>query len=79
MLQNLKSDVDIFVSLNPHQKPNPRTVYRKEYMAHPQFTPQTLEAREKIAKKFQGKDGLWFCGAWQGYGFHEDAISCLLR
>ena len=72
MLQNLKSDVDIFVSLNPHQKPNPRTVYRKEYMAHPQFTPQTLQARQQIAKKFQGKDGLWFCGAWQGYGFHED-------
>ena len=72
MLQNLKSDVDIFVSLNPHQRPNPRTVYRKEYMAHPQFTPQTLQAREQIAKHFQGKDGLWFCGGWQGYGFHED-------
>jgi len=21
---------------------------------------------------YQGKDGLWFCGAWAGHGFHED-------
>ena len=72
MLQNLKTDQDIFVSLNPHRRPNPRTVYHKKLMAHPQFTPQTLLARDQIAKTFQGKDGLWFCGAWQGYGFHED-------
>jgi len=71
-LQNLSTDTPIFVSLNPHQKPDPELTYKKKIMAHPQFTPQTLLAREEIAKSFQGKDGLWFCGAWQGYGFHED-------
>lgn len=71
-LQNLKTDSDIMVSLNPHNKPNPELVYKKQIMAHPQFTPQTLQAREKIMKEYQGKDGIWFCGAWQGYGFHED-------
>ena len=71
-LQNLECDDDIMVSLNPHQKPDPSLVYKKQIMAHPQFTPQTLLARENIAKHFQGKNGLWFCGAWQGYGFHED-------
>jgi len=71
-LQNLKTDEDIFVSLNPHHKPDPALVYKKQIMAHPQFTPQTLQAREKIENEFQGKNGLWFCGAWQGYGFHED-------
>eukprot|EP00554_Chaetoceros_debilis_P011206 CAMPEP_0194110658 /NCGR_PEP_ID=MMETSP0150-20130528/9850_1 /TAXON_ID=122233 /ORGANISM="Chaetoceros debilis, Strain MM31A-1" /LENGTH=954 /DNA_ID=CAMNT_0038799893 /DNA_START=5 /DNA_END=2866 /DNA_ORIENTATION=- len=71
-LQNLKTGTDIFVTLNPHQRPDPKFVYKKQTMAHPQFTPQTCLARETIAKDFQGKDGLWFCGAWQGYGFHED-------
>lgn len=71
-LQNLETDSEIFVSLNPHHKPDPELVYRKQIMAHPQFTPQTLQAREKIEKEFQGNYGLWFCGAWQGYGFHED-------
>ncbi len=71
-LQNLKTDTNIMVSLNPHQQPVSKLVYEKHVMAHPQFTPQTLQARENISKDYQGKDGLWFCGAWQGYGFHED-------
>ena len=71
-LQNLEIDTDIFVSLNPHKQPDSSLVCRKQTMAHPQFTPQTLQARECIAQKHQGKNGLWFCGAWQGYGFHED-------
>jgi len=71
-LQNLKTDTNIMVSLNPHKQPDSKLVYEKHTMAHPQFTSQTLEARETIAKEFQGKNGLWFCGAWQGYGFHED-------
>jgi len=71
-LQNLATDTPILVSLNPHQRPDPKLVHKKKIMAHPQFTPQTQLAREEIVKSFQGKDGLWFCGAWQGYGFHED-------
>lgn len=71
-LQNLTSKADILVSLNPHHQPDPKLVYKKQIMAHPQFTPKTLAARKAIAKDYQGKDGLWFCGAWQGYGFHED-------
>lgn len=71
-LQNLNCDTDILVSLNPHRQPDSKLVYKKQIMAHPQFTPQTLQARDKISREYQGKNGLWFCGAWQGYGFHED-------
>ena len=41
-------------------------------MAHPQFTRETLDGRNEIKDKFQGMDGLWFCGAYMGHGFHED-------
>jgi cyclopropane-fatty-acyl-phospholipid synthase len=71
-LQSLDTNTNIMVSLNPHEKPDPKLVYAKRTLAHPQFSTQTLQAREAIAKDYQGKDGLWFCGAWQGYGFHED-------
>jgi cyclopropane-fatty-acyl-phospholipid synthase len=73
-LQNLKTpdDVDIFVSLNPHSRPDPALTHKRTYLAHPQFTPATLEARKQLSEEYQGQDGLWFCGAWQGYGFHED-------
>jgi cyclopropane-fatty-acyl-phospholipid synthase len=71
-LQNLETDQDVFVSLNPHEKPDPSLTHFRTHLAHPQFTPATLHARKVLAEEFQGKDGLWFCGAWQGYGFHED-------
>ena len=71
-LQNLDTDQDVFVSLNPHERPDPKLTHFRTYLAHPQFTPATLQARKELAENFQGKDGLWFCGAWQGYGFHED-------
>ncbi len=71
-LENQNIEDDIFVSLNPHTKPDPALVYKKQIMAHPQFTAKTTQARDVLNKDFQGKNGLWFCGAYQGYGFHED-------
>jgi len=78
-LQNLESqtDTDIFVSLNPHQRPADHLIHKRLIMAHPQFTKETLAARTTLLEPaskggLQGKDGLWFCGAWAGYGFHED-------
>jgi len=71
-LQNLTTSTDVFVSLNPHVAPKPEMVYRRQIMAHPQFTRETLDGRNEIEDKFQGMDGLWFCGAYMGHGFHED-------
>jgi len=71
-LQNLNTDQDIFVSLNPHEPPKSSLTHKRTHLAHPQFTPATMEARKIIMENQQGNNGLWFCGAWQGYGFHED-------
>ena len=71
-LQNLATETDVFVSLNPHTAPKKELTYRRQIMAHPQFTHGTHEGRAEIKDRFQGKDGLWFCGAYMGYGFHED-------
>jgi len=71
-LQNLNTTTDIFVSLNPHSAPEPDKTYKKFILAHPQFTQKTTNARESIEEEFQGKNNLWFAGAWSGYGFHED-------
>ena len=71
-LQNLATEENYFVSLNPHQEPDPVKTHKRLILAHPQFTPATLSARKAIQAQHQGKNGLWFCGAWAGYGFHED-------
>lgn len=71
-LQNLKTDQNYFVSLNPHVKPETSLTHKRLLLAHPQFNPQTLRARKSLIRNHQGKEGIWFCGAWEGYGFHED-------
>ena len=62
-LQNISTDKDIFVSLNPHVAHHSNLVYRSQIMAHPQFTHTTHEGRAAIRHKFQGRDGLRSCGA----------------
>ena len=40
---------------------------------HPQFSEQAMNAQAQLGD-IQGKDNLWFCGAWTRYGFHEDGL-----
>ena len=63
LLQNISTDKDMFVSLNPHVAPHSDLVYQRQIMAHPQFTHTTHEGRAAIRHKFQGPDGLRSCGA----------------
>ena len=70
-LQRLAGDKDYFVSLNPLTEPKD-VVFETSY-AHPVFTPEAVQAQEQLAS-LQGVDRIWFCGAWSGYGFHEDGL-----
>ena len=68
----LPQDIPLFVTLNPPSKPD--KVLKEMSYSHPQYTQSALDGWERI-KTIQGKDNIWFCGAWCGYGFHEDGIS----
>ena len=72
-LQRLPTERQYFVTLNPVREPNPRQVIAEFEYAHPVFDAgsQQLQARLETV---QGRDGVWFCGAWTGYGFHEDGM-----
>ena len=37
-----------------------------------------MEIPKKL-NKVQGKNGIWFCGSYFGYGFHEDAIKSSIK
>jgi predicted NAD/FAD-binding protein len=37
------------------------------------------EQAQKRLPSIQGLDRAWFCGAWSGYGFHEDGLKSALR
>jgi predicted NAD/FAD-binding protein len=41
--------------------------------AHPVFDSAAIAAQGRLAE-LQGRSHVWFCGAWTGYGFHEDGL-----
>ena len=73
-LQNLGTDTNIFVSLNPFKKPKKDKIFKVINYEHPLYTFETFRKQKKI-DAIQGKSNIWFCGAYLGYGFHEDGIS----
>ena len=73
ILQNLPTKKNIFISLNQFLIPKKTLTYKKIYYEHPIFNNDTDEAQKKIIS-IQGKDNVYFVGAWTGYGFHEDGI-----
>lgn len=72
-LQNLTHSRDIFVSLNPHHAPAKDKTFHTIHYTHPQFNQETVKAQRGIAS-IQGEMNTYFCGAWMGYGFHEDGF-----
>ena len=70
-LQNLDPKHDVFITLNPEK--DPENIIDDIWYAHPQFNPDTDRAQQRLPE-IQGRDGIWYCGAWTGYGFHEDGL-----
>lgn len=65
---------NVLVSLNPTRAPDPAKTWRKISYAHPQFSPESVRAQRGVARELQGRQQTYFCGAWMGYGFHEDGF-----
>ena len=72
-LQPLPWKQPVIVSLNPLHAPRPGTVLRRLAYAHPVFDTAAIAAQGRLAE-LQGRSHVWFCGAWTGYGFHEDGL-----
>jgi len=72
-LQPLPWQQSVIVSLNPLHAPRPETVLRRITYAHPVFDNAAIAAQGRLAD-LQGRSHVWFCGAWTGYGFHEDGL-----
>ncbi|MGH6708486.1 MAG: NAD(P)/FAD-dependent oxidoreductase [Bradyrhizobium sp.] len=72
-LQGIDDDKPLFVSLNPPFEPDPALTFGKYRMEHPQYNTAAFAAQKRLGE-IQGKRHTWFCGAWTGYGFHEDGL-----
>jgi predicted NAD/FAD-binding protein len=72
-LQPLPFRSPVVVTLNPPVDPAPEHVIADIEYDHPIFDLGGIEAQKQL-NTIQGRRGLWFCGAWAGYGFHEDGL-----
>lgn len=68
------TDQNYFVTLNPPAPPAADKTHKIINYAHPQFTDAARRSWGNIGT-IQGINRTWFCGAWCGYGFHEDGLT----
>lgn len=72
-LQSLETETPVIITLNPSRRPQESHIINEHYFSHPIFDYKAIVAQDNI-EMIQGKRNLWFCGAYQRYGFHEDGL-----
>lgn len=77
-LQPLKTSTPIIVTLNPTRQPVEALVHDRYRFEHPVFDTPAIQAQQQL-ELIQGKDRIWYAGAWQRYGFHEDGLLSAVR
>jgi predicted NAD/FAD-binding protein len=73
LLQPLPWQQPVLVSLNPARQIDRTRVMGEFEYAHPVFDLAAVSAQARVPQ-LQGRRDTWFCGAWTGYGFHEDGL-----
>jgi len=73
-LQGIDERYPLFISLNPPQPPRDALTFATFQYDHPQFDAAALVAQRRL-HLIQGLKHTWYCGAYAGYGFHEDGLT----
>ena len=77
-LQGLDTPTQHFVTLNDEEGIAEDRILRRLSYDHPVFTPAGIAA-QKRHHEIDGRRGVHFCGAYWGYGFHEDGVVSALE
>jgi uncharacterized protein len=76
-LQALDAEEDFCVTLNQTDRIAPDRILGRFRYDHPVFDPHARRAQGR-RNEISGVNGLHFCGAYWGYGFHEDGLNSAL-
>ncbi|MBV9943161.1 MAG: FAD-dependent oxidoreductase [Solirubrobacterales bacterium] len=77
-LQSLQAEREFCVTLNRTDAIDPERVIRKITYAHPVYTARGVAAQRRV-EEVSGRRRTHFCGAYWGWGFHEDGVRSALR
>ncbi|HEV3033965.1 MAG TPA: hypothetical protein VGX72_04165, partial [Solirubrobacteraceae bacterium] len=78
-LQRLDADCDYCVTLNRTEAIDPEKIIRTISYSHPVYTPAGLAAQSQHASISGLASRTHYCGAYWGWGFHEDGVVSALR
>jgi predicted NAD/FAD-binding protein len=70
-LQSLSAEREFCVTLNRSEAIDPSRIIRRIEYAHPVYTPAGVAAQSRV-HEISGRNRTHFCGAYWGWGFHED-------
>jgi predicted NAD/FAD-binding protein len=73
ILQSLPTDTQYLVTLNQSDRIDPACVIRRIDYAHPVYDVPSVRARRR-RREISGVNRTAYCGAYWGFGFHEDGV-----
>ena len=74
ILQGLDAPETFCVSLNQTERIDPARVIQSFTYHHPQYTVGTVAAQRR-KDEISGQENTYYCGAYWGFGFHEDGVN----
>jgi predicted NAD/FAD-binding protein len=77
-LQRLRAEREYLLTLNRSDEINPAKVLRRFQYDHPVYTAEGVAAQSRHAE-ISGARRTHYCGAYWGWGFHEDGVVSALR
>jgi uncharacterized protein len=73
ILQSLQAEEQYLVSLNRSAEIDPKRILGRYLYHHPVYTAAAIAAQRR-RHEINGTRRTYFCGAYWGYGFHEDGV-----
>ncbi len=77
-LQGIQSRDELLVTLNRDDAIRDEQVIARFDYAHPVFDAGAIAAQRR-QHELNGERRTWYCGAYWGYGFHEDGVQSAVR
>ena len=78
ILQSLNRSKTYCVTLNNTAAINPGSIIRRINYTHPIFDLKAIKAQKRWSE-INGVNNTYYCGAYWGFGFHEDGVNSALR
>ena len=77
ILQSLNAPAQFLLTLNRSNEVDPRKVLGRYVYHHPVYTADAVTAQGR-RREINGVRRTYYCGAYWGYGFHEDGVNSAL-